>query len=101
MIDPTFAVAAPAAIVQPSLAGEKVAPSGNSTFADIFSEAVQRVENYRVEADRTVDQFLTGQQEEVHHVAMATQRADLAFDLFLQMKNKAVSAYQEIMRMQL
>jgi flagellar hook-basal body complex protein FliE len=32
---------------------------------------------------------------------MATQRAELAFELFLQARNKVVSAYQEIMRMQM
>ena len=45
--------------------------------------------------------FLLGENEELHKVAAATQQAELSFDLFLQVKNKVVQAYQEIMRMQL
>ena len=40
------------------------------------------------------------QSEELHATALAVQRAELAFDLFLQARNKVVQAYQEIMRMQ-
>jgi flagellar hook-basal body complex protein FliE len=43
---------------------------------------------------------LSGGDEELHSVALAAQRADLQFNLFLQVRNKAVSAYQEVMRMQ-
>ena len=44
--------------------------------------------------------FLTGGNEELHSVALAAQRASLEFELFLQVRNKVTSAYQEIMRMQ-
>ena len=47
-----------------------------------------------------MDRFLNGEGEEIHKVALASQQADLSFQLFLQMRNKVVSAYQEVMRMQ-
>ena len=58
------------------------------------------MEQPRREADLAVQNLLNGAGE-LHTVALATQRADLAFDLGLQVRNKIVSAYQEIMRMQL
>jgi flagellar hook-basal body complex protein FliE len=70
-------------------------------FAEALADAIGRVEDYRVEADNAVSRFLSGEDEELHKVAMATQQAELSFDLFLQVKNKVVQAYQEVMRMQL
>ncbi len=45
--------------------------------------------------------FLRGESEEVHKVALDAQRAELSLEMFLQMRNKVVQAYQEIMRTQL
>ena len=77
-------------------AGEKAGP-----FAEALADAIGRVEDYRVHADKAVNGFLRGENEELHKVAAATQQAELSFDLFLQVKNKVVQAYQEVMRMQL
>jgi flagellar hook-basal body complex protein FliE len=48
-----------------------------------------------------VQSFLAGEGGELHSTIMATQRAELSFELFQQVRNKVVSAYQEIMRMQM
>jgi flagellar hook-basal body complex protein FliE len=48
-----------------------------------------------------VQQFLTGENEELHTTILATQKAELAFELGLQVRNKVVDAYQEIMKMQM
>ena len=49
----------------------------------------------------SVNRFLAGENEEIHNVVLNTQRAELAFEAFLQVRNKVVNAYQEIMRMQM
>jgi flagellar hook-basal body complex protein FliE len=46
------------------------------------------------------DRLLSGQPEELHSVVLNVQRAQLEFELFLEVRNKVVQAYQEIMRMQ-
>lgn len=101
MIDPSLKIAAPG-LISPA-AGPATSPSTGhrGAFGQIFAEAVGRVEDFRANAEQSVERFLSGEQEEIHSVAMATQRAELAFELFLQVKNKAVQAYQEVMRMQL
>jgi len=70
-------------------------------FGQVFSNAIRAVEGAGQEARASVEQFLTGEGEDLHNTALATTRAEMAFDLFLQTRNKVVSAYQEIMRMQL
>jgi flagellar hook-basal body complex protein FliE len=71
-----------------------------SVFQSVFHDAVANVESFGREADTSVKRFLSGEGEELHQVALKTQEADLSFDLFLQARNKVVSAYQEVMRMQ-
>ncbi len=69
-------------------------------FRSLLESSVQSVENLRLQANHAVDQFLAGEQEDPHTVALATQKAELAFDLFVQVRNKVTQAYQEVMRMQ-
>jgi len=83
-------------IIRP--AGESAAGGG---FKDAFNSAVQTVNAYNQEASDSIQRFLSGDGEELHRTVMATQRAELSLDLFLQVRNKVVSAYQEIMRMQM
>lgn len=75
--------------------------TGGAAFQEVLSNAIQGVEAIGNQASASVERFLSGEGEELHTTIMAAQRAELSFDLFLQMRNKAVSAYQEIMRMQM
>jgi flagellar hook-basal body complex protein FliE len=70
-------------------------------FESLLQGAIQAIQAPQTEAKHAVDGFLSGSGDEVHTVALAVQRADLAFELGLQVRNKVVSAYQEIMRMQI
>lgn len=72
-----------------------------SGFQQVFADTVGGVERLRQTANRSVEAFLSGEGEELHQTVLATQRAELAFELFLEMRNKVVQAYQEIMRMQI
>ena len=74
---------------------------GAGGFQDVLSSAIQKVEAVGQNASLTVERFLAGEGEELHTTILATQQAELSFDLFLQARNKVVSAYQEIMRMQM
>jgi flagellar hook-basal body complex protein FliE len=61
---------------------------------------IQGIEQPRQEANQSIQGLLNGEGE-LHTVALSVQRADLAFELGLQVRNKVVAAYQEIMKMQL
>ncbi|MGD0298447.1 MAG: flagellar hook-basal body complex protein FliE [Bryobacteraceae bacterium] len=69
-------------------------------FQSVLEGLVGGVEKSQAQAQKTVNSFLTGGNEELHSVALAAQRSSLEFDLFMQVRNKVVSAYQEVMRMQ-
>lgn len=71
------------------------------TFHSVLEGVIGQVEKSQTQAQQTVDNFLAGGNEELHSVALASQRASLEFELFMQVRNKVVSAYQEVMRMQL
>jgi flagellar hook-basal body complex protein FliE len=98
-------MAAPILPVTPALAPEAIRPAGAATpgtgFQEVFASAVQTVEAQGANASASVDRFLSGEGEELHTTIMATQKAELSFELFMQARNKVVSAYQEVMRMQM
>lgn len=81
-------------------------PSGGSGqpgagFGSVLADAIGRVDQFQQNAHASIGKFLSGEDEEVHKVALATEQASISFDLFLQARNKVVSAYQEVMRMQM
>jgi flagellar hook-basal body complex protein FliE len=59
------------------------------------------VEGLNRNASASVESFLNGDGQELHNAVMATNQAELALDLFLQVRNKVISAYQEVMKMQI
>src|SRR5438067_2323470 len=74
--------------------------TGGAAFQSASADAVSKVESFQNTAQMSVNQFLSGEGEELHEVAIETQQAELSFDLFMQVRNKIVAAYQEVMRMQ-
>jgi flagellar hook-basal body complex protein FliE len=69
-------------------------------FSSLLEGAIQSVEQPRAQASQAVQNLLNGD-EELHTVALAAQKAELTFELGLQVRNKVVAAYQEVMRMQI
>ena len=88
-------LAAPEAIRHAGIASQPGA------FQSVLANAVDHVEGLKTTADAAVQRFLTGENEELHQVVIATQQAELSFELFQQVRNKVVQAYQEVMRMQM
>ena len=76
-------------------------PKTGGGFGSVLANAIGQVNQVQQNLQSTIDKYLSGEDEEIHRVALATQQAALPFDLFLQARNKVVSAYQEVMRMQM
>jgi flagellar hook-basal body complex protein FliE len=70
-------------------------------FQNVLQGAIQDIESANNNATESVQKFLTGDNEELHTAILAVQKASIAFDLGLQVRNKVVDAYQEIMRLQM
>ena len=73
--------------------------SDESEFRDIFKSFVSQVNNQMTEADKMTEDFAVGKKNNIHEIMIATEKADLSFRFLLQIRNKLLEAYQEIMRM--
>jgi flagellar hook-basal body complex protein FliE len=82
-------------------AGVSGAAQNGAAFSEILRAAYTSVESSGTDASRMVEGFLSGDRQDLHSVALAAQRASLEFEMLLQVRNKIVQAYQEVMRMQL
>ena len=79
-------------------------PKPNTTpqsFTDLLATSINTVEQAGQNANDAAQRFLAGENEDLHTVAIAEQKAEITTDLFMQLRNKAISAYQEVMKMQL
>jgi|ERR1700689_2417210 flagellar hook-basal body complex protein FliE len=85
----------------PAIPPAAPAPSAAGSFQSVLSDAIGRVEQFQQNSQNAIGKYLSGEDEEVHKVALATEDAETSFDLFLQVRNKVISAYQEVMRMQM
>jgi flagellar hook-basal body complex protein FliE len=80
----------------------KEAQTGSASlpFANVMRSMVDQMNTLDEQASQAVTGLLNGQGVDIHTAMIATQKASLAFDLTLQVRNKAVAAYQQIMGMQ-
>ena len=69
-------------------------------FADLLTDAVGDVSRLENEAQKAVSGLMTGSGVDVHEAMIATEKASMAFELSLAVRNKAVQAYQQVMSMQ-
>lgn len=93
--------AVPAQAVESIGSIQSPAQNKSADFGSVLTSAIAQVQQQSTNAEQSIQRFLSGQGEELHNVAVATQRAEIAFDMGMQIRNKIVSAYQEIMKMQL
>jgi flagellar hook-basal body complex protein FliE len=81
----------------PSIGG---ASAGEGPFAAVLEDAVKRVEGFQADSRSSIQAFLSGADVDLHQVALSVQKAETSFELFTEVRNKVVQAYQEIMRTQ-
>ena len=97
----------PISPVQPLAPLTNIASSHRATagkpgeFSSLMESAIQGVNQSRAEANQAIQNLLNGDGGELHTTALAVQKAEMTFELGLQVRNKVVSAYQEVMRMQI
>jgi flagellar hook-basal body complex protein FliE len=85
------------------VAGSQATQAGGGAgvpFANIFRSLADQSSQLDQKAQQAVTGLLNGSGVEVHDAMIATQKADMAFELALQVRNKAVGAYQQMMQMQ-
>ncbi|MBW1720694.1 MAG: flagellar hook-basal body complex protein FliE [Deltaproteobacteria bacterium] len=76
------------------------ASPGGDSFADTLKAFARYVDGEIKKSDRMAQEFAVGKRQDIHEVMIAAQKADLSFRFLLQIRNKLMEAYQEVMRMQ-
>jgi flagellar hook-basal body complex protein FliE len=69
-------------------------------FATLVKEQLQKVSRMQAEADENVQRLLTGETQNLTEVFTAARKAEVAFSLLMEIRNKLVDAYQELKNMQ-
>lgn len=68
-------------------------------FVDVIKQAVKKTNDMEIQADQSVEKMLRGEAG-IHETMVAIQKSDISLRLLLQVRNKVLEAYREIMRMQ-
>ncbi len=77
--------------------GGQTGPSG---FQDTLKAYINQVDRQLKQADDLQLEFAVGRRHDVHEVMIATEKAGISFRLLMQIRNRLLEAYQEVMRMQ-
>jgi flagellar hook-basal body complex protein FliE len=77
-----------------------ISKEGSPEFLDVLHSAMDDMQQLQGQAEAKVAGVLNGNGADVHSAMIAVEKADLSFQLMMQVRNKIVSAYQEISRMQ-
>ena len=78
-----------------------VIEEGTALFKDVFSDAIQNVKDTQKNLEDKQYLLATGQIDDAHTVPIAAAEAQLSVDLLVQLRNKSVEAYNEVMRISL
>ena len=82
-------------------AGSAVSSTESGGFLDSLKQAVGKVNEAQLQGGQAVDALLTGQTQDIHRTMVALEQANVSFQLMMQIRNKLVTAYEEIQRMQI
>lgn len=70
------------------------------SFASVLKESIDKVNELQVQSDKATEKLVNGENIDLHQVMIASQKASIAMQATLEIRNKVIEAYQETMRMQ-
>ncbi len=83
-----------------------VSPAGKTpgqptgAFGEVLKGAISEINQLQMNADKAITGVQLGQSGSIHEAMIALEKADISFRAMMQVRNKILEAYQEIMRMQ-
>jgi flagellar hook-basal body complex protein FliE len=72
--------------------------ASQNSFGKVLSESLKEVNELQAKSDISIEELVSGKSKNIHETMINISKADLAFRMTLQIRNKAIEAYQEIMR---
>ena len=79
---------------------DKTLKDSNTSFGETLQRAITDVNSLQTEAGKAVESMVAGKAVDLHEVMIAVEKAKTSFDLLMEIRNKTIDAYREIMRMQ-
>jgi len=71
-----------------------------TSFVETLKESINKMGEIEREADQEISKLATLESSDIHNTMIAIEKADMAFQMMMQIRNKIITAYEEIMRMQ-
>ncbi|HOV98545.1 MAG: flagellar hook-basal body complex protein FliE [Bacteroidetes bacterium] len=78
----------------------KTLEATNESFGEMLSQAITDVNRLQSEAGKAVENMVKGEETDIHNVMIAVEKARTSFDLLMEVRNKTIDMYRELMRMQ-
>lgn len=85
--------------LSPGVQNQAEVASGKS-FGELLSDSINKANNIQLEADHAINELAAGRNKNIHETMLMLEKADTSFKLMMQVRNKIIDAYREIMRMQ-
>lgn len=79
----------------------RVLDSGETSFADLLKNSFEQTNELQFDGEKAATDIATGQVKDLHQAAIALGKAESSMKLMLEIRNKAISAYKEILRTQM
>jgi len=88
----------------PTMPSAPTVPAGSSSeqggFGETLRNAIHSVDQLNQTSDSQVSELLKGDRQDIHNVMIAVEKADVSFQLMMQVRNKILNAYQEVAKLQ-
>jgi len=88
------------AFVDNPIKQEKVPEDQKASFGEMLKNSIVKVNQLQNDADQAIKEMAAGKEKNIHKTMIALEKANVSFQLMMQVRNKIVSAYEEVMRMQ-
>jgi len=71
-----------------------------ASFGELLKQSINQVSRLQHEADASINDLAAGKQADIHQTMIAVEKAEVSFELLMQIRNKVIAAYETIMRTQ-
>mgnify|MGYP003810411177 CR=1 FL=1 len=95
----TFSTAVQSLSNRKEISNNQTPMEAQKSFANTLKEAIDKVNDYQVQSDTLTNKLIQGENVELHDVMIAAQKANITLNATVEIRNKVIEAYQEIMRM--
>ncbi|MGM0750425.1 MAG: flagellar hook-basal body complex protein FliE [Bacillota bacterium] len=87
-------------VISPSIEKKNITPSeGAENFSQLLKNSIEEVNSMQVQSDQMTEKIVRGENVDLHQMMIASQKASITLQTTMEVRNKVVEAYQEIMRM--